>query len=88
MQIMALMATYVFTLKVGIDMITPTIIIGAIADRRITTEHNALSDISEEQMTWIGELNSYRCTACYMKSGILFIIAIFITAQNITIRVR
>lgn len=58
LQIVALMATYIFTLKVGIDMMTPTIIIGALADKR-SVEHNFLSDISKEQMTWIGELDSY-----------------------------
>lgn len=52
---MALATTYIFTLKVGIDMMTPTIIIGAMTDKR-STEHNYLSDLSEKQTTWIGEL--------------------------------
>jgi len=42
-------------MKVGIDMMTPTIIIGAITDKESNTSYNPLSHISEEQTSWIGE---------------------------------
>lgn len=54
-QIVALTTTYLFSMKVGIDMMTPTIIIGAVTDKRNNTGYNPLSDMSEEQISWIGE---------------------------------
>ncbi|XP_015377505.1 PREDICTED: putative metabolite transport protein YwtG [Diuraphis noxia] len=54
-QILALTTTYLFSIKVGVDMMTPTIIIGAITDKHNDTAYNPLSQISEEQMSWIGE---------------------------------
>lgn len=55
-QIVALTTSYLFSMKVGIDMMTPTIIIGAVTDKRNNTGYNPLSDISEEQTSWIGSL--------------------------------
>ncbi|KAL5238926.1 hypothetical protein ACI65C_006336 [Semiaphis heraclei] len=56
-QILALTTTYLFSTKVGVDMMTPTIIIGAITDKHHNTGYNdPLSQISEEQMSWIGSL--------------------------------
>ncbi|VVC39588.1 Sugar transporter, conserved site,Major facilitator superfamily domain,Major facilitator, sugar [Cinara cedri] len=55
-QIFALTTTYLFIMKAGIDSITPTVIIGAVTDNRNTDYNNPLSDLSEEQMSWIGSL--------------------------------
>lgn len=57
-QIVALTTTYVSNMKVGIDMMTPTIIIGAVTEKRNNGGSGGgdpLSDISEEQISWIGE---------------------------------
>lgn len=54
LQHIALTASYLFIMKTGIDIMTPTVIIGAVADER-NTGYNPLSDISEEQSSWIGE---------------------------------
>ncbi|CAI6348431.1 unnamed protein product [Macrosiphum euphorbiae] len=55
-QILALTTNYLFSMKVGIDMMTPTIIIGAITDKESNTSYNPLPHISEEQTSWIGSL--------------------------------
>jgi len=44
-------------MKVGIDMMTPTVIIGALTDKS-SVSNNSLSCISDEQTSWIGEINS------------------------------
>ncbi|VVC39585.1 Hypothetical protein CINCED_3A022308 [Cinara cedri] len=42
-------------MKTGVDIMTPTVIIGAVTDNR-NTGYNPLSDISEEQTAWIGSM--------------------------------
>lgn len=56
LQLLSLSTIYVFTTKVGIDMMTPTVIIGALADKQ-NVGAGPLSDVTEEQTSWIGEKN-------------------------------
>lgn len=56
LQLLSLSTIYVFTTKVGIDMMTPTVIIGALTDKQ-NVGAGPLSDVTEEQMSWIGEKN-------------------------------
>lgn len=70
-QILALTTTNLFSMKIGIDMMTPTIIIGAITDKQNSTGYNPLPHISEEQTSWIGSL-------VYLLSPVGSVIASFL----------
>ncbi|VVC39586.1 Sugar transporter, conserved site,Major facilitator superfamily domain,Major facilitator, sugar [Cinara cedri] len=54
-QVLALSTSYLLTMKLGIDQMTPSIIIGAVTDSR-NNNNNSLSKISEEQSSWIGSI--------------------------------